>query len=46
MVELYLSLSRRVLYSENALEADQRNAAIQNHFEKCVDLLKHRTSCK
>lgn len=46
VIDLYLSLTRRILFSENALEAEHRNTAIQSHSDKCVDLLKHRPSCK
>lgn len=46
LAELYLSLTRRILSSENALAPETRKTAIKAHFDKCVELLKHRTSCK
>lgn len=46
LAELYLSLTRRILSSENALAPETRNTTIKYLFDHCVELLKHRTSCK
>lgn len=43
LVDLYLSLTKRILSSNAALSSEARNTAIQNHFDITVDLLKYRT---
>ncbi|ORE02050.1 hypothetical protein BCV72DRAFT_252709 [Rhizopus microsporus var. microsporus] len=44
VVDLYLSLTKRILGKESALELENKTEAIQTYYEKCIDLLKHRSS--
>ncbi|ORE16390.1 hypothetical protein BCV71DRAFT_265697 [Rhizopus microsporus] len=44
VVDLYLSLTKRILGKESVLELENKTEAIQTYYEKCIDLLKHRSS--
>ncbi|CEJ01490.1 hypothetical protein RMCBS344292_15515 [Rhizopus microsporus] len=44
VVDLYLSLTKRILGKESVLEIENKTEAIQTYYEKCIDLLKHRSS--
>lgn len=42
LVELYLSLTRRILLSG----FEGVNESVQSHYDKCLELLKYRAPCK
>ncbi|KAI7894857.1 uncharacterized protein EV154DRAFT_599678 [Mucor mucedo] len=43
LAELYLSLTRRILSSENALAPETRKTTVKSLFDHCVELLKYRS---
>lgn len=46
LVELYLSLTRRILSNENVLAPETRKTTVKDLFDRCVELLKYRSPCK
>ncbi|KAG1051318.1 hypothetical protein G6F43_006464 [Rhizopus delemar] len=43
VIDLYLSLTKKILAKEGILSRENKVKAIQNHYEQCIDLLKYRS---